>query len=165
MTDWQIYWADFDAQVAEDWPPASPTDQPFGWWRTSNTRLVKSLLSPGDRLWLVTVGKLCGYKKKPDMYQVFLPQIVLFDDWDDNPGYCDPYDDTCDWRYRVWIHNHGCYSFDPPLLIEDIVFGFPPRDFPPDVPTGMRLQTPRRIDHDTVTRLKGRLDKERGITI
>ena len=166
MTDWQIYWADFDAQVDHGWPPDPPTDKPFGWWRTNSSRLVDSL-RPRDRLWLFTSGKLCGWANEPSAFQVFWPQVIRVERCDDNPDYDNPYSDTCNWKYRVWVHDEGCLAIWPPLLVEDVIFGFPPREFPParGQTAGERLQTARSLDSRTVQRLRDRLRKERGLEI
>lgn len=166
VTDWQIYWADFGTERAWDWPPEPPTDPPFGWWRTNNSRLVDSLRE-GDRLWLFTSGKLCGLTDEPAAYQVFWPQVLRVERWDQNPDYRNPTSDTCDWRYRVWAQDDGCLAISPPLLVEDIIFGLPPREFPParGQTAGERLQAPRRLDSRTVQRLRGRLRRERGLEI
>jgi hypothetical protein len=166
MTDWQIYWADFDAQLRYGWPPDPPTHKPFGWWRTNNSRLVDSLRK-GDRLWLFTSGKLCGYTDLPAVYQVFWPQVLRVKRCDENPDYGDPYSDTRNWKYQVWALDTGCLAVSPPLLVEDIIFGFPPRECPPPrgQTVGERLQTPRRLDSRSAHRLRERLLRERGLEI
>jgi hypothetical protein len=166
MTEWQIYWADFDRQIASGWPPDPPTKRPFGWWRTNNVRLADSL-GKGDRLWLFTTGKLCGFVDEPAVYQVFWPQVLRVERWDLNEDYGNPSSETREWKYRVWADEIGCLAISPPLLVEDIIFGFPPREFPParGQSAGERLQTPRALDHRTLSRLRDRLRKERGLEI
>src|SRR5947208_1004567 len=124
MTDWQIYWADFEFQVRDGWPPDDPTEKPSDWWRTSNSRLVDNFRE-ADRLWLFTSGKSCGYSNEPDVYQTFWTQVLRVAKCDDNPDYDNPYSDTCRWKYRVWALDEGCLAIFPPLLVDDIVFGFP----------------------------------------
>jgi hypothetical protein len=166
VTDWQIYWADFDKEIAHGWPPDPPTEKPFGWWRTNSFRLVDSL-QKRDRLWLFTSGKLSGFNDEPAVFQAFWPQVLHVERCEPNEDYGNPHSDTCDWKYRVWVHDDGRLAISPPLLVEDIVFGFPPREFPPvrGQTTGERLQAARPMDSRTVQRLRDRLRKERGLEI
>jgi hypothetical protein len=158
MENWLIYWADFDAErQAYGWPPPSPTERPFGWWRTSNAWL-KDNLCHGDRLWLFTSGKLCGYLDEPRIYQTFLPEVLLFDECDDNPDFNRPNHPASRWKFRLWVQEEGGLAIDPPLLVEDIIFP-DPRAFPPSggQTVGERLQRPRKLKTSALRTLRERL--------
>jgi hypothetical protein len=135
MTDVLIYWRDFRKNTERVVPA----------WH-SNSRLLSDL-HPGDRLWLVTSGKIL--RREPDQAG-FLVAVWQVHEVKDNPGDDFAYPSE-DYRYRLVLNQGESVTFDDPVLVDDILR---PDGRDRDTSIGTFLQCPRKLDDQKVRLLR-----------
>jgi hypothetical protein len=135
MTDVLIYWRDYRKNTERVVPA----------WH-SNSRLLGDL-HPGDRLWLVTSGKIL--RREPAQVG-FLVGVWQVHEVEENPG-DDPIYPREDYRFRIDISQGESVTFDEPVLVDNILR---PEGRDQEKSIGTFMQCPRKLDDQQVRLLR-----------
>jgi hypothetical protein len=140
MTDILIYWRDY----RKNSPDQFNGEHPQNWH--SNAKLLGEL-QPGDRLWVVTSGKIVRQEAEQ---AAFLVAIWIVQEAVENPG-DDPAYPRDDYRYRIMADPEESNSFGDPVPVDHLLR---PQGRDRAVPIGRFLQGPRRLDENKVRLLR-----------
>jgi hypothetical protein len=130
-----VYWRDYGKHT---------TGLVTGWH--SNSQVLAKLL-PGDRMWLVTSGKSLEQEAEQAGFLVAVWQVQ---EVVENPGDDEAYPKETH-RYRIVADHRESISLDEPVVVDHIVR---PARANKTISIGRYLQTPRKLDDQTVRLLR-----------